>query len=532
MVRDTSRLSKSKYDLIVVGGGINGAAIANLAAACGISVALLEKNDFASGTSSKSTKILHGGIRYLENFEFDLVHESLKERFIQWQALPFLVRPLSFVIPVYKNDPRPLWMMKLGVWFYDILSGKYRIGRPRSLSVAEITSMAPGINLDGLVGGVEYFDTQMDDARLCLENVLMADLRGAQVANYVEVESFIKDNNQRAIGVKARDSLTGKQMDIFASKIIVAAGPWGDEFIEKDVPHSVKRLRPTKGVHIVYRGEISPSAFLLQSRQDKRIFFVIPFKGNSLIGTTDTDYHQSPDNVQVEEADIQYLLQEAVRVFPNINFDRSKIITTFAGLRPLVTDKGHPSRIACSIKKFIPFAQARNLGFSFKSPKKETEVSRKHAVECSSSGITFVMGGKYSTYRAIAEDALGKAMPHLVSKMPYGGEYTLYGSGGSNEELKILSQRFEVPLDLIRYLQGIYGSRFGDVLNIAQGNNQLKEKICSCSPAIAAQVVYARDVEMAKTVEDIMERRLGLSYLDCPTRNCRRAIEEILRNHS
>ena len=195
MIRDIPRLSKSKFDLIVVGGGINGAATALLAAACGISVALLEKGDFASGTSSKSTKLMHGGIRYLENLEFDLVHESLRERFIQWQAAPYLVKDLPFVIPVYKNDARPFWMMKLGVWFYDLLSGKHRIGHHRFLSVSEILSMAPGINLDGLVGGVEYFDTQMDDARLCLENVLMADLRGALVANYVELKILSKTTN-------------------------------------------------------------------------------------------------------------------------------------------------------------------------------------------------------------------------------------------------------------------------------------------------------------------------------------------------
>lgn len=503
MIRDNSRLSKNKFDLIIVGGGINGAAIANLAAACGITVALLEKDDFASGTSSKSTKLLHGGIRYLENFEFDLVHEALRERFIQWQAAPYLVKPMPFVIPVYKNDARPLWMMKLGVWLYDLLSGKYRIGHHRFLSVAEITSMAPGINRDGLIGGVEYFDAQMDDARLCLENVLMADKQGAVVSNYIEVKDFIKDKSQRAIGVKAHDSLSGSSIDIFGSKIIVAAGPWSDELIEKDIPHAVKRLRPTKGVHIVYRGEISPNAFLLQSRQDKRIFFVIPFKGNSLIGTTDTDYHQSPDSVEVEEADIQYLLQEAGRVFPNINFDRSKIITTFAGLRPLVAEKGDPSRI-----------------------------SRKHAIESNSSGIYFVMGGKYTTYRAIAEEAIIKAMPHMASRMPYDRQYVLYGSGGSNEELKILSQRYDVPLDLIRYLQGIYGSRFDDVLNLTRGHDQLKEKICSCSPVIAAQVVYAKDVEMAQHADDVIERRLGLAYLECPTQNCRRAIEGILKNHS
>jgi glycerol-3-phosphate dehydrogenase len=500
MIRDVSRLSKGKFDLIVVGGGINGAAIANLAASCGISVALLEKGDFASGTSSKSTKLLHGGIRYLENFEFDLVHESLKERFIQWQAVPYLVKPMPFVIPVYKNDARPLWMMQLGVWLYDFLSGKYRVGQHRFLSAAEITSMAPGINMDGLIGGVEYFDAQMDDARLCLENVLMADSQGALVANYVEVLDFIKDNQQKAIGVRARDVLTGTSMEIFAAKIIVTAGPWSDELIQKDVPHSVKRLRPTKGIHIVYRGEISKEAFLLQSRQDKRIFFVIPFKGNSLIGTTDTDYNQSADKVQVEDADIQYLLQEAGRVFPNINFDRSKIITTFAGLRPLVAEKGDPSRI-----------------------------SRKHSIESHASGIYFVMGGKYTTYRAIAEDAIMKALPDLAAKMPYDRQYVLYGSGGGNEELKILSQRFDVPLELIRYLQGIYGKRFEDVLNIARSQDLFKKRICSCSPAIAAQVIYARDVEMAQNADDIMERRLDLTYLDCPTGVCRRSIEEILR---
>jgi len=501
MIRDTSLFSKRKFDLIVVGGGINGAAIANLAAACGATVALLEKKDFASGTSSKSTKLLHGGIRYLEHFEFDLVHESLKERYIQWQRAPYLVKPLPFVIPVYKKDARPLWMMKIGVWLYDLLSGKYRIGHYRFLAPSDITALAPGINTEGLVGGVEYFDTQMDDARLVLENVLMADQQGAAVANYIEVESFIKTNN-RAVGVKARDVLTGAQIDIFASKIIVAAGPWSDELIQKDIPHSVRRLRPTKGAHIVYRGQISPSAFLLQSRQDKRVFFVIPFKGNSLIGTTDTDYDRSPDSVQVEEQDIQYLLQEASRVFPHMSFDRSKIVTTFAGLRPLVADSGHPSRI-----------------------------SRKHALECHSSGIYFVMGGKYTTYRAIAEEAVRQALPSLASKMPYAGGFTLYGSAGANEEFKILSQRFEVSIDLLRFLQDIYGSRFIDVLNLTREDKLLKDKICSCSPTIAAQVVYARTVEMAQNMEDIVERRLGLSFLDCPTGHCRRKIAEILKNH-
>jgi len=499
MIRDLARFQHRQFDLLIVGGGINGAAIAHLAAAAGASVALLEKGDFASGTSSKSTKLLHGGIRYLENFEFDLVHESLHERYIQWQAVPYLAKALAFVVPVYKNDKRPLWMMQLGVWLYDLLSGSHRIGQHRKLSVDEILQLAPGINTKDLTGGVEYYDVQMDDARICLENVLMADTKGAVVANYLEVKDFIK-YNQQAVGVTAQDRLTGQQFEVKAKQVVVTAGPWSDELISKDIPNGIKRLRPTKGVHIIYRGEISKSAFLLQSRQDKRIFFVIPFKGNSLIGTTDTDYTQDPDKVNTDEADIQYLLQEAGRVFPNITFDRSKIISTFAGVRPLVADRGNPSQI-----------------------------SRKHVLEKNPSGIYFVMGGKYTTYRAIAEEAVRKILPSFAQQIPYGGQFELYGSSGVNDEVKILSQRYEVSIDLIKYLQGIYGSRFADVLNISQKNPILKEKICSCSPAIAAQLVYAKDIEMAIYPQDIIERRLELAYLDCPTRACRHRIEEILK---
>ncbi len=495
MIRDLARLTQGPLDLLVVGAGINGAAIAHLAAGAGARSALLEKGDFAGGTSSKSTKLLHGGIRYLENLEFDLVQESLKERHIQWQAAPHLVKPLSFIIPVYRHDPRPLWMMKAGVWLYDFLSGRCRIGAHRALSVDEILALAPGIQADGLVGGVEYFDAQMDDARICLENALMADAKGAAVANYVEVVDFIKDGRGKAVGVKAKDLLGGNLLEIRAKTLIVTAGPWADALIRLDQPQAVGRLRLTKGVHIVYEDQIAPSAFLLQSRSDRRIFFVIPFKGHSLIGTTDTDDQQGPEKVRADEADIRYLLQEASRVFPHIRFDPSKIITTFAGLRPLVADQGHPSR-----------------------------VSRKHSIECSSSGIWFVMGGKYTTYRAIAEEAIQKAMPHLSSQMPHPSEFTLYGSGAGNEALKLLSQRFDLPMELVKHVQGIYGSRFSDVLALAKGQASLKAKICTCSDTIAAQIVYARDVEMAQTPEDVIERRLGLSYLPCLSGDCRKFI--------
>jgi len=233
MKRNIDKLSQDYFDLLVIGGGINGAAITNLAALNGLSVALVDKGDFASGTSSKSTKLMHGGLRYLENLEFDLVGESLKERFIQLKNIPHLVKPLEFIIPVYKKDARPLWMMKFGVAFYDLLSGRYLIDKHRSLTKEEIFGMIPGIKNEGLVGGVSYFDAQMDDARICLENVLSADKKGACIANYVKVITFIKENG-KAVGVKVEDILTKRTFEIRAKKIVCAVGPWTNVFINME----------------------------------------------------------------------------------------------------------------------------------------------------------------------------------------------------------------------------------------------------------------------------------------------------------
>ncbi len=499
MNRDLKRFPKRHYDLLVIGGGINGAAIANLAAAAGARVALVEKADWASGTSSKSTKLLHGGIRYLENFEFDLVAESLKERFIQWKNVPYLVKPVRFVVPVYKGAGRPLWMMKLGVWLYDLLSGRYSLGGHATLSVEEVLQLAPGIEQDGLAGGVSYFDAQMDDARICLENVLMARKRGADIANYVEVVEFLKVNG-RATGVRVRDTLSGDVAQIMAEKIIVAAGPWSDRMKHKDSPQSRPCLRPTKGVHIVHKGTIGENAFLLQNKDDKRIFFIIPFKGNMLIGTTDTDYKDMPDQVRVEEEDIDYLLSRSKAAFPALDFSREGIISTFAGLRPLVHERGSPSK-----------------------------VSRKHVLERNFSGVYYVMGGKYTTYRAIARECVAKLLPDRVRRLPGGEHYALFGSGLVHEDVRTTAVRYGVPAETVQYLMSLYGSRFSDVLALTEADHSLKGKLCTCSPAIRAQVLYSLNTEMAMGVDDIYDRRLGLSYNNCPDRKCRQAIVEMLK---
>lgn len=493
MIRDIKRFSEWEYDLVVVGGGINGAAIANVAAKNGMKVALLEKGDFASGTSSKSTKLMHGGIRYLENLEFDLVREALKERFIQLRSVPHLVRPVAFTIPVYKKDRRPLWVMKMAVWLYDVLSGKYKIGNHRVLTPEEIHEIEPLVEQNDLVGGVMYYDAQMDDARVCLENVLNAAQKGAHVANYVEVTGFLKENGKARI-VRAFDLTNQRPLSIRTKKIICAGGPWTNQLLKIDHKISKKKVRLTKGAHIVYSGQLTQNAVLMTSRQSRRIIFAIPWMGNTLIGTTDTDFVGSPDDVQVKSQDIDYLFKEIARFFPTVQFQRKNILSVFAGLRPLIRRYGNPNNL-----------------------------SRKHTVIESFSGILFVIGGKYTTYRKIAEDCVKKVAPIASDD-----KYLLYGSGGFYETVSQAAQRYGVQEKTVEYLRGLYGTRYSDVLELTEGDATLRNPICNCSPTIGAQIVYSIQVEMAQLTEDIVWRRLGIGYFPCETKNCEKTIQRML----
>jgi len=496
MQRDIKKFTRGQYDVLIIGGGINGAAVAHMAALNGLKVALIEKEDFASGTSSKSTKLIHGGLRYLENMEIGLVRESLKERFVQLKNAPHLVHPLRFVVPVYKSDRRPLWMIKFGVWLYDVLSREYTIEKHHTLSAKEICQKIPGIQREGLIGGVEYSDAQMNDARLCLENILSAVDRGAHVINYAKARSFIYENG-KTVGVQAYDTLGQEAFNIRAKRVVCAVGPWTNVFMQKETSQSPPPVRTTKGVHIVYKGCISNYAILIPARQDQRIFFVIPWMGNSLIGTTDTDFQEHPDSVEVKQEDVSYLINEARRVLPHADLKKENIIGTFAGLRPLVKRKGSP-----------------------------TKVSRKHITRESYSGLIYVIGGKYTTYRKIAEDVVGK-----LTKKPLidtRKKFPVYGSGEIKESAGDMAGRYSISVDIVRYLMNFYGTRFRDILILVENDSSLKEPICTCSPVIRAQIVYAVEREMARTEEDIIVRRLALGYNDCQSNECRRTVHHML----
>lgn len=485
-------MSLSEFDLLIIGGGINGAGIAHLASQHRLKVCLIEKTDFAAGTSSRSTKLMHGGIRYLENFDFALVYEALHERTRHLYIAPHLVQPMPFLIPVYEGDRRPLWMMKLGVWLYDLLAGAAKIEKHYSLTKNEIIKRAPFIKQAGLKGGVVYYDAQMDDARLCLENILRAHEFGADIRNHTEVMGFIRDDNQ-VVGVQVKDTLTHEVDEIRAKHVVVAAGPWADRIMRELNPEAKKHIRMTKGIHIVYDEVFCETALMLPSDKDGRIFFVIPWKGCSLIGTTDTNFIASPDTVEVDEADIRYLVDNTKRVFSEFEFHESKVVNVFAGLRPLVRKGGHPSK-----------------------------VSRKHEFHTSEDGVDFVMGGKYTTYRAVAEDYLRRCL-----RIKPRERFSLYGLALEGVDVTELSKQHGVSDETIRYLICLYGARYAEVLAYGKQDPALLDEICTCSPAIKAQIIFARQKEFARTEEDVHKRRLGLQYMKCQSKAHEKMLREL-----
>ncbi len=371
-----------EFDLLIIGGGINGAGIARDACLRGMKVALIEAGDFSQGTSSKSSKLIHGGIRYLENAEFGLVNEALSERSKLFCMAPHLVYPLRFLIPVYEDSRVTPFKLSLGMWLYDAFSFAGASELHESLDPNEIICEYPFLKSQGLKKGFRYSDAYMDDDRLVLETLRSAYQTGLlAAANYVKAIEFTKNQNGVVDKVKIKDELSQKEFTIKATHVVAAVGPWSDQLralIDNKGDKIKPMLRPTKGVHITFERSRFPLSTAVVMGVQERIVFAIPRHDMVIVGTTDTDFLGEPSHVVATKEDINYLLDVVDQYFPEAKLTAEDIIASYAGLRPLIDDGALT----------------------------EGKTSREHSIWTESSGVTFVAGGKYTTYRLIAQDVV------------------------------------------------------------------------------------------------------------------------------
>ncbi len=380
------KLQNEEFDLLIIGGGITGAGVARDAAMRGLRVALVEANDFAYGTSSRSSKLVHGGIRYLENMEFKLVFEALTERAKLFSLAPHLTHPLRFVIPLYESSRVGMFKMGLGMMLYDALALFNAPEMHERLNPNETIDRYPIVNSKELVGSYVYSDGYMDDDRLVHETMRAANEYGAVCVNYTAVSSAHKTDG-KIDALNVTDLKANQKFTIKAKHIISTVGPWTDLVGEKLVNQWKKILRPTKGIHLTFLKEKLQldSAVVMAAEKSDRIVFAIPRHEMVIIGTTDTDFKDHPENVKVTPEDVDYLLKITNQYFPGANLTAQDIVSSYAGVRPLVQDNSAS----------------------------EGKTSREHTIMHDPSGITFVAGGKYTTYRLMSEDIVDQVLKYF-----------------------------------------------------------------------------------------------------------------------
>lgn len=397
--RNIERMKTETFDLAIVGGGITGAGIARDAASRGMKVALVEARDFAFGTSSRSSKLIHGGIRYLENLEFGLVFEALSERKVLFEIAPHLVHPLKFVLPIYRNARVGMFKMGLGMFLYDALSLFDAPEHHERLDFQETLRRLPMLQNAGLEGAYAYYDAYMDDDRLTLETHRSAFSMGAVAANYVKVVD-LGTNEGRTTALLCRDEITQSEFAVRAKHFIGSVGPWTDIFGFDVMKKWNRTLRPTKGIHITLDRNRLPlkEAVVMVDDAKKRIVFGIPRHEMIIIGTTDTDYPGDPADVHSERADIDYLMSIAHEYFPGAALTERDIMASYSGVRPLVHD----------------------------SSESESKTSREHKIWSDPRNFTFVAGGKYTTYRHMSEQIVDFALDQfsLEDKVRFGKPQT------------------------------------------------------------------------------------------------------------
>ena len=491
-------ISSYPFDVIVIGAGINGAGIARDAAMRGLRVLLLDKEDISSGTTQWATRLIHGGLRYLQHYEFSLVRESLKDREELLRIAPHLARPLGFLVPIYEYMERGKLMIQLGMIAYDVLSMEKSLQRHHTFDREQTLEREPGLNPEGLKGAAFYYDAQSEYAeRIAVENAISAREHGAIVLTYAEVKRLIVENGN-VVGVEFEDALSGERYTGHAPVTVNVAGPWVDEVLggmERYGGSEERMIGGTKGSHLI----VDPfpgapkTALYVESREDGRPYFIVPWNGRYLIGTTDTRYEGDLDYVVADDEEIDYLLDETNHVIPEANLTWDDILFTYSGVRPLP----HQPEGA------------------------EGGVTRRHIVYDHSEkdpkigGLVSIIGGKLTTYPTLSRETVDRVYKKLDRKAPKSRTDEVPLPGGATEDFEAFATEFKAESGLAEEMSErlikLYGVRAADVLELAGGDESLKTPLSAPASAqtgiIGAEVLYAFRREMAEKLGDVLLRR-------------------------
>ncbi|MEO9005221.1 MAG: glycerol-3-phosphate dehydrogenase/oxidase [Ginsengibacter sp.] len=468
-----------EWDVLVIGGGATGLGIAVDAATRGYKTLLVEQADFAKGTSSRSTKLVHGGVRYLAQGDISLVREALKERGLLLQNAPHLTKNESIIIPCYSWGRG--FFYALGLKVYDWLSGKLSIGISKLISKEEVIKRLPTINQTSLKCGVLYHDGTFDDARLALNLAQTCVENGGVALNYCEVISLIKDTENKICGASISDKETGKVYNVKAKAVVNATGVFADEILKLDNENVKSIIRPSQGIHVVLDKSFlqSNDAIMIPHTDDGRVLFAIPWQNHVLVGTTDTPLDQHSLEPRALESEVEFILRTASKYLDRAP-KRADVLSVFAGLRPLAATDD--------------------------TKEKTKEISRSHKVIVSDSGLISVIGGKWTTYRKMAEDTLAKIIK--LQMLPF--------KKGITENLKIHGYAHQIVNDML----AIYGSDEKAIKDLMDANKTWAERLSSNSNILIVQIIWAVRNEMARTVEDVLARRTRVLFTDA-----RKAIE-------
>jgi glycerol-3-phosphate dehydrogenase len=519
MKRDLTRMAQGRYDVVIVGGGISGAATARDAALRGYSVALVEKGDFGAATSAATSKLAHGGLRYLKNLEFDLVRESLQERRLLEVAAPHLVAPLPFLVPTYKGSGNNRRTLLPGMVLYDLLSyDKGRLDDPdrrcphfRYLSAQDVLHVEPGVNPDGLTGGVLYYDCQMlSPERLTLAFLQSAAEQGARLATHAETVAVLKTGN-RVEGVRVRDRLTGEESDVRGRVTVNCSGPWADIVLGMATTGSDKHVLRSQGIHVVVRPIVRDHALVLLT-PSKRHFFILPWRGLTLIGTTDTKYEGDPDRYVVTEEAVADFLAEINAAYPSGKLTRDDVVYAYGGLRPIV-EKETKVEVYKASRKYEIY---------------------DHAGDEKIEGLVSVIGGKYTTSRKLGQqivDLVARKLGQVPSASRTAAIPLAGGNTGRVREFGDLLRRDApgaMPRATVEYLAAHYGALARRVFALIEEEPALAEPLGTTRPDVAAQVVLACREEMARTVLDVVLRRTGIGTIGHPGDDLLAAVADLM----